>query len=451
MKKVFNLMISLLAVIMVASCSEKLPETDGCGDLELVITSSIGDFTLNTLRITDGNDFLLQSEEAANITAGGTPFSFHIPAGTYSGIVISIVANDCCTGTFSPKDEASILINDGGLTRLTLDVTSLKDNSVAEESLLPEGRMFNLALKAMVRQSPDSLYCSYSQPDSIIKSITFVNESASTDGIRVDNFAGAPAYASYDKASGAITISTSAKMFHMNEYASFMFDHLEMLESIDFGNMTAPAIYKSERMFSYCRKLKALDLSWIEDTSDNTSMDNMFSYCESLEELDVTRLKTGNVQHMRSVFNHCISLKSIDVSGFDTSKALVMSYMFQYTNSLERLDISSFTVNHLEGSKLNYFFYNMPNLKELRIGDDFYSSDGSLPSNFFTTTSLAYGNRIGSSNAGLTIYTSQASADWLAKTNLRWINSGYNIKKPIPVTFIDSKTGEKINVTWAKN
>ena len=451
MKRLYNLITVLLAVILVSACVEKLPETDGCGDLELTLKSAVGDFTMSAIRITDSKDLLLQNEEPVHVNADGTALSFHIPAGIYNDVCISIEAEDGRTGVFQPKQGSAVLINDGGLTRFALEVTSLKDNSAAGLSYLPEGRMFNMAVKAMVRQSPDSLHCTYSLADSTIKSISFVTESPSTDGIRIDNFEGAPAYAYYDKATGAITISTSAKAYRLNAYPAFMFDRLHLVESIDFGNMTAPAVYKTEHMFSYCRKLKTLDLSWIEDTSENTSMDNMFSYCESLESLDISHFRTTNVKHFRSLFNHCMSLKSIDLSNFDTSNALSVTYMFQYANSLERLDISSFTVSQLEAAKLNYMFYNMPNLKELVIGDNFVPKDNALPTNFFASTSLDFMNRAGSANRALTIYTTQKSADWLVKTNLRWINSGYSGKTKIPVTFIDINTGNKLTVKWAAN
>lgn len=451
MKKILYRIMMLVAVLTVASCVEKLPETDGCGDFELTLKSAVGDFTMNDLRISDGQNLLLQVEGSKAVTAAGTPFKFHITAGTYSDVTVSILADDGRTGIFTLKQGGTILINESGLTKCTLEVTSLKDNAAAEESVLPEGRMFNYAIKAMVRQNPDSLYCTYGLVDSIITSITFVNESLSTDGIRIDNFEGAPAYAYFDKATGAITISTSAKKFRMNEYPSFMFDHLEAMETLDFGKMTAPAVYKTERMFSYCRSLKDIDLSWMTNTEENTSMDNMFAYCGTLEKLDIKHLKTGKVGHMRSMFNHCTALKELDLSNFDTSSCKIMTYMFSYASSLEKLDLSSFTVNHMEGSKFNYCFQAMSSLKELRLGDNFYASDKASPSGMFATATMAYDVRTGGKNGGLTIYADQVSADWLATTTLRWINSGHNIKKPIPVTFLDNKTGAPLTVTWAAN
>lgn len=451
MKRFFSAALAAIALMLYASCTEDIPEKDPYGVFELTMSSAIGDIEISDLRITDGANLLIQNENAIQVNASGITKEFKVPEGTYSGVTLALAASDGRTGIFSLKKGADIAVNGGGRTKCRLEITSLKDNSAAEESVLPEGRMFNYAIKAMVRQNPDSLYCTYAQTDTIITSITFVNGSDADDGIRIDNFEGAPAYAHYDKATGAITISTSAKKYRMNEFPSSMFDHLEAVETIDFGNMVAPAVYKTERMFSYCRKLKAIDLSWMTNTAENSSMDNMFSYCGELEQLDIRHFNTSNVKHFRSLFNHCTSLKSIDVSNFDTSSAIIMTYMFQYASSLEKLDLSSFKVSHLEASKLNYFFYNMPSLKELRLADDFYASDKASPTSCFATTSLAYDNRIGSKNGGLTIYTSQASADWLATTTLRWINSGYNIKKPIPVTFLDNRTGAPLTVKWAAN
>ena len=58
---------------------------------------------------------------------------------------------------------------------------------------------------------------------------------------------------------------------------------------------------------------------------------------------------------------------------------------------------------------------------------------------------------MGNTAGGVNFITTQEIADWLATTNLRWINSGYSGRKAIPVTFIDNVTGDKLTVTWAAN
>lgn len=449
--KSLKLIAFALTALMAAACVEDIPEKDPCGTLSITLSSAIGDVHVTDLRISDGNNLLLQTDKAVDVTAAGSTLEFKVDEGTYENVTISIATDDNRTGLFTLKSGAGLAVNAGASTFCPIKITSLKDNSAAEESFLPSGRMFNMAVKAMVRQKPDSLHCTYSMVDSIIKSITFVNESPATDGVRIDNFDGAPAYAYYDKGNGAITISTSAKKFRLNEYPAFMFDHLETLESIDFGNMTAPEVYKLEYMFSYCRKLKALDLKFIENTSKCTSMDNLFSYCGSLESVDVSHFNTESVEHMRSMFNHCTSLKAVDVSNFNTANCKNITYMFYYASSLETLDLSGFTVNQMVATKMNYLFYGLSSLKELRLAKGFCPSDLGSPTCCFASNSLVYEDRIGSKAGGLTIYSDQATADWLVTTTLRWINSGYKNIKAIPVTFKNMDSNEPLTVTWAKN
>ena len=450
--KSFRLLAFALVVLTAAACVEKVPERDPYGTLSLTLSSSIGNITVSSLQISDGNNLLLETDRNVDISGtSGTTIEFQVKEGTYEGITLSIATDDNRTGTFTLKSGAALVINGGAITMCPLTVTFLTDNSTAPESVLPTGRMFNMAVKALVRQSPDSLYCTYALADSNITSIRFVTESESTDGVRIDNYEGAPAYASFDSGSGALTISTCAGRFRLNDYPASMFDHLEMVETIDFGNMYAPEVNKMERMFSYCRRLKNLDLKFIENTSKCNSMDNMFSYCGALEHLDISSFDTGNVVHMRSLFNHCTSLKEIDLSNFNTANCNKATYMFYYASSLEKLDLSSFTVNQLTASNMTYFFYGLSSLKELRLGKGFYSSDKEAPGSYFCDSSMANEERTGYKAGKLTIYCDQATADWLARTNLRWINSGYNKKKAIPVTFIDSETGKTLTVKWAAN
>lgn len=454
MKKSHSTLLVVLSLLLAASCAEEVVEKDPYGVFELTLCSQIGNLEITDLQISDGDRFLFTNEAAFNVDDDGTVIEFKVHEGTYNNVTLSLAETDGRTGLFTLKKGAEIAVNGGGRTKCTLTITSLKDNSTAEESILPNGRMFNMAIKALTLPAPDSLYCVYQRSDSLITSIKFINESSSTDGVRIDSFDGAPAYAVFDKATGALTISTSAKRYRLSSYPSFMFTRLEMVETIDFGNMYVHDVYKLDNMFSHCSKLKALDLSFIENTSECNSMDNLFSYCSSLESIDITHFNTANVVHMRSFFNHCSSLKSLDLSNFDTSNCKNMTYMFYYASSLEKLDLSTFSINQMKGSDMNYFLYCTSSIRELRLPDDFYVSDKASPTSFFTSSSLATTERTGSAgtNSGsLTIYAGKASIDWLVTTTLRWINSGYKNMKAIPVTFIDNTTGLPVSVKWPAN
>jgi len=450
MKRPFIAALAAIASILCSSCTEEFLKKDSYGTFELTLSSSIGSLNISELQLSDGSNLLLQIDSPVTIDANGKTLEFKIEEGSYEAMTLALATDDNRTGLFTLKSGVNVPINRGSRTKCALTVTSLKDNSAAEEAMLPNGRMFNMAVKAMTIQGPDSLYCVYGYKDTLIKSIKFITESPSTDGIRIDSYDAAPAYATFDKATGEMIISTGAKRFHMGLFPSFMFTHLEALESIDFGNMYAPEAYKIEHMFSYCRKLKSLDLKFIESTERCNSMDNLFSYCESLESVDISHFRTSNVEHMRSMFNHCSSLKSLDLSHFDTSKCKNMTYMFYYSG-FEKLDLSSFSINHLAASNMTYFFMGTSNLCQITLPNGFYPSDKASPSCFFASNSLAYADRTGSKAGGLTICADADGINWIKTTTLRWINSGYKNSTAIPVTFIDNATGNSVAVTWPAN
>ena len=128
-----------------------------------------------------------------------------------------------------------------------------------------------------------------------------------------------------------------------------------------------------------------------------------------------------------------------------------MTYMFYKMTKLRKLSIRGMCINR-SSANIGYFFEMDPNLTELNVGDGFFKDASlSLPSNFFTATSAADGVRTSSIPGTLTIRCTQNSADWLARTNLRWFHSGYKSATPITVNFIDDATGNPLSVTWAAN
>ena len=144
-------------------------------------------------------------------------------------------------------------------------------------------------------------------------------------------------------------------------------------------------------------------------------------------------------------------IRNYDFGSFKTEQCTIMTYMFYYCSSPEELDISTFDLSNVPGANLNYHFFVTPALKTIRTGAAYIPSDKAAPSSYCTnsTTSMSY--RMGSINNGVTFITTQAVADWLAITNLRWIKSGYSGRNPIPVHFIDNVTGNELSVTWAAN
>ena len=62
-----------------------------------------------------------------------------------------------------------------------------------------------------------------------------------------------------------------------------------------------------EQMFSFCNKLKSLNLGSF-DTSSVINMDRMFSQCNLLEYLYISNFNTSKVLTMNEMFYNCILL-----------------------------------------------------------------------------------------------------------------------------------------------
>ena len=87
---------------------------------------------------------------------------------------------------------------------------------------------------------------------------------------------------------------------YANKDASYLFQNLSKLTSIDFTNFS---------------------------TSNVTSVSNMFYKCSSLTTVNLSSLDTSTVKDMSSMFNRCSALTILDLSSFNTSKVTNMNWM----------------------------------------------------------------------------------------------------------------------------
>lgn len=78
-----------------------------------------------------------------------------------------------------------------------------------------------------------------------------------------------------------------------------------------------------------------------------------------------------------------------------------------------------------------------------------YNKALSQPSCFFASSNTL--NQTSSIPGFLRIYCTQATANWLAVTTLRYINNGYYSYMQTPVTFIDPITNNILSVIWAED
>ena len=122
----------------------------------------------------------------------------------------------------------------------------------------------------------------------------------------------------------------------------------------------------SSNMFNNLQKAANIELSYIMDTRDVTSMENLFHNCLTLAELDVSNLNTSNVTTMKGIFSgsdtsltsgrdYRMNIANIKgLNSFNTSKVNDMSRMFYMCIKLTALDVSSFDTSKVKD--MSYMF-----------------------------------------------------------------------------------------------
>ena len=261
---------------------------------------------------------------------------------------------------------------------------------------------------------------------------------------------------------------------------SYMFNGCEGLTSLDVSKFDTSNVTNMSYMFYDCCNLTSLDVS----TFDVSAVDSLlytFAYTEKLPSLDLSNWDTYMVGTFSNIFRHMDNCTSFKLDGFfttenafslsymfaqcrilpefsiplETSGCKYFSYMFYGCYGLEKIDLSSFNAGSVTSSgNMGHMFEFMPNLKELILGEDFnlLHLTSNTPTNFFCASGQTIDdNRTCSVSNELTIRCSQATANWIARTNLRWINSGWKEADPVPVAFYDIDTNAPISVEWAAN
>ena len=454
-------------VPMVARSSNKLLNFEPiCGLLEFKLSTALDGVAVKSLEITAdrplSGKFTLDGDSNAVLSGSGgisldcgngvalgkSPATFwvSVPQGEYSSIEILMSATDGRSQTFSLSGGTKVKVLRGRITTCPIELLSV----ITEESgvaTLPGGQEFNIAIKSLAHPELPENEFEPAVKDSTIVKLHFVLGDPSASGVRLGT-SEMPVYASFNAGTGIMTVSTPAATLRTSPDCSGMFRYMTALEDVNVEVLDTDGLIDMSHMFSHCHNLKSLNLSRISSVN-LCDMDNCFSDCWALASIDFTGFNTENVTTFRSLFNRCYSLSRLDLSSFRTTKIRTLGYCFHRCRSLQELIVTSFDLTNV--STLSYCFFELPSLAVVRTGDKFYPASGSTPSSFFGSNSSAQANRTGNTAGGITFYTNQAAADWLAKTNLRWIKSGYKNMTPIPVRFIDNITGEELSVTWAKN
>ena len=118
------------------------------------------------------------------------------------------------------------------------------------------------------------------------------------------------------------------------EHLGSMFAGCGNLEYINFNySYTLSSIKDVGYLFSDCKKLKSLDLSFL-DISQITQLDFMFNNCESLQYLNISNFDISLVISMNRVFFNCKSLKILNMLSITENSNLILNETFTNINEL---------------------------------------------------------------------------------------------------------------------
>ena len=442
-----------------------------CGVLEVKLSSDAGEIAVSSLTLDAAQplsgQFNISTSGAAIISGGGgnitmycggmkvgsTPksFYFNVPENAYTGIGVTVTTTDGRSKTLNLKSGVTVAVVRAELTTCPMTIGSLDGDQVEQTAILPRGDLFNRMLKVVSGSGTTQDATMADEIDSTIISIKFLAGQVESSGTRIDDGASVvPIHASFDAGSGTMTISTTASKFKLNPFCGSMFRGLAALRSFSFSGLDSEGVSDISYMFSDCHDLCEIDLTDFRSEAVE-KMDNTFSDCHKLSVLDMSKFRSDRVTDLRSCFNRCYCLTELDLRGLGTSNCTRMTYTFHHCIALRSLDLSGFDLSNVVGSSLNYCFYCTPSLGTLKLGPKFISSDNARPSSFFTGSGLAQESRTGNYAGGITIHCTQAVANWLATTNLRWIHSGYKGMTAISVTFLDIDNGSTLSVKWSAN
>ena len=490
------------------------------GVLQLNISSGVKTKKIKEIRVKadqglSGNFILKDGAVAVSGTEGVTldcgegvvlgvsaPFYVTVPAATYTGMEIIIFDTDGNAAVAKLQENTVYTVRCAELRTIDITADKFAPLNTGGEATLMYGPDFNETIKHLIR--PD---CMAIDNDSTITHIVFKTCVLTEGDVLVsDSHSENPVWASFDKATGTVTITTPADVIYTDKQASHMFrgfclvkeiENLKAintsraenlsyffhrcfnLRSVDLSNFETSNCDCFGFMFSYCQSLESLDVSRF-NTEKAITFANMFQHCENVEEIDVSGFRTANVRSLDNTFSDCYKLKSLDLSKWNTDNVTDTRSMFNRCRSIKELDMRQ--MSFPKTTRMTYMFYNMdalevlhfdsmdfsrwiagsgtallymlqknPNLKEIYLGEKGVNPYGIVPNPFFCSSSDADGVRTSSNSGSLTIHCHKDAVNWLAKGTLRWLHSGYKNQKPIDVKFLDYKTGEEYTATWAAN
>ena len=165
-------------------------------------------------------------------------------------------------------------------------------------------------------------------------------------------------YNSYDviiRSSSTIYFPQSSHLL-FGEVSTLGTSSLVNLENIYFnGAVNTSAVTDMSYMFSYCKKLRNIDLIGL-DTANVTRIDYMFYGCESLQNINGLNFSSNKLTRTDYAFYNCQKLTNITTLNIKTTNVTDMSYMFYGCYELNHLDLYSFSFANVTSTKYMFAY-----------------------------------------------------------------------------------------------
>lgn len=249
-----------------------------------------------------------------------------------------------------------------------------------------------------------------------------------------------PIYFKYDAGTKTGEIHTLAPVIRAGKTISSLFSGLDKLKSIEgLPVISTERVEDFSSMFKNCSALEEIDLSGFI-TTKALNMASMFEGCSSLTDLDCGTFDVRKVTNMRSIFAHCSSIENLDIDNLETYSMTDGSFMFYKCSALKKLSAAGlYSLNLVQNCSA--LFYGDVNLEEIFLGANFYGAEYDLDGVLACEKDTPFEERLASVPGKLDIYCARSVATALAKSSLRWLNSGFEGSRPIPVTFFQDRFG----------
>lgn len=312
-----------------------------------------------------GKDVSLNCGEGVAIGPEAVPFLISVPADRYTGLVIKIITTDGRQAVVKLASDDSYTVKRAEVREIGISVGSFEKFTREGEALLMMGTDFNEILKQFNKSTAKAI-----DSDNSVKKIIFRTNDPTVSDKKVSYFnSEVPIYASWDAATGTVTVTTAASEIMANESLSFTFGYLHALESIEGLTCLNTSRTKFfDRMFimsgRFSPKLEEIDCSGF-NTENAISFQAMFDSCLNAKKIDVSSFNTANAESFTNMFNACYSVEKLDVSNFNTAKANRMAYMFNRCQSLEELDVSNFNTSNV--TTMAFMFTHCEKVKVLDV------------------------------------------------------------------------------------